>query len=62
MEPLLVTYNGEGQVQGVKYERIAVVLLNAVKEQQSLISRQQQERDALRKLVCRKNRRAHACR
>lgn len=62
VEPLLVTYNGQGQVQGVKYERIAVVLLNAVKEQQSLITQQQQQLDALRKVVCRKNRRAGVCR
>lgn len=62
VEPLLATYNSKGQVQGVKYERIAVVLLNAVKEQQGLIVQQQHEIDALRKLVCQKNRRARACR
>ena len=30
VEPLLVTYNSKGEVEGVKYDRIAVVLLNAV--------------------------------
>lgn len=37
IEPLLVTYNKEGQVEGVKYDRIGVVLVNAVKEQQAQI-------------------------
>jgi len=40
IEPLLVTYNEKGQVEGVKYDRISVVLINAVKEQQSQIERQ----------------------
>src|SRR5690606_8839371 len=34
VEPLLVTYNQNGEVQGVKYDRIGVVLINVVKEQQ----------------------------
>jgi uncharacterized coiled-coil protein SlyX len=34
VEPLLVTYNATGGVEGVKYERLGVVLLNAVQEQQ----------------------------
>ena len=37
IEPLLVTYNKSGQVEGVKYDRIGVVLVNAVKEQQTEI-------------------------
>ena len=41
VEPLLVTYNKDGQVQGVKYDRIGVVLINAVKEQQAQIGRQE---------------------
>lgn len=41
VEPLLVTYNDKGDVEGVKYDRIGVVLLNAVKEQQAQIQRQQ---------------------
>jgi hypothetical protein len=32
VEPLLVTYNERGQVEGVKYDRINVVLINAMKE------------------------------
>ena len=43
IEPLLVTYNDKGEVEGVKYDRVAVVLLNAVKEQQDLITKQNQQ-------------------
>ncbi|MBK8466112.1 MAG: tail fiber domain-containing protein [Chloracidobacterium sp.] len=43
IEPLLVTYNSNGEVEGVKYDRIGVVLVNAVKEQQSQIKAQQKE-------------------
>jgi hypothetical protein len=60
-EPLLVTRNDKGEVEGVKYDRITVVLLNAVKEQQELINKQQQQLDALRKLVCQNNPQAEAC-
>lgn len=37
IEPLLVTYNDQGQIEGVKYDRIGIVLVNAVKEQQEQI-------------------------
>lgn len=43
VEPLLVTYNKGGEVEGVKYDRVAVVLLNAVKEQQLQIARQAEQ-------------------
>lgn len=42
-EPLLVTYNEKGIVEGVKYDRVAVVLLNAVKEQQAQIDEQRKQ-------------------
>lgn len=38
IEPLLATYNERGEVEGVKYDRIGVVLLNAVREQQTQIA------------------------
>ncbi|MCU1267163.1 MAG: hypothetical protein JWM21_3481 [Acidobacteria bacterium] len=41
VEPLLVTYNASGQVEGVKYDRISAVLVNAVNEQQTQIEKQQ---------------------
>ena len=47
IEPLLVTYNEKGEVEGVKYDRVAVVLLNAVKEQQAEIEEQRKQISAL---------------
>ena len=47
IEPLLVTYNSKNEVEGVKYDRVAVVLLNAVKEQQAQIERRQSENEVL---------------
>ena len=75
IEPLLVNYNKDGQVEGVKYDRIGVVLLNAVKEQQDQIQTQQtqieaQQKqllqqqsviDSLKKLVCQQNTQAQVC-
>jgi hypothetical protein len=48
IEPLLVTYNEKGEVEGVKYDRVAVVLLNAVKEQQAQIEKQQTANNILK--------------
>lgn len=61
IEPLLVTYNTKGEVEGVKYDRIGVVLVNAVKEQQQTIERQQKQIEALKALVCNSNREAAFC-
>jgi hypothetical protein len=61
IEPLLVTYNSKGEVEGVKYDRIGVVLVNAVKEQQKIIERQQSQIDGLTKLVCIANLTADLC-
>ncbi len=69
VEPLLVTYNPEGRIEGVKYDRVAVVLLNAVREQQEQLQQQQQQIDeqqniidGLLKLVCQTNPQAQLCR
>jgi hypothetical protein len=48
LEPLLVTRNEAGEVEGVKYDRVAVILLNAVRAQQAQIARQAEEIRALR--------------
>jgi len=48
VEPLLVTHNDKGEVEGVKYDRIGVLLLNTIKEQQVQIERQQKTVDDLR--------------
>ena len=52
IEPLLVTYNKTGQVEGVKYDRIGVVLVNAIKEQQAQIEAQQKQIEALTLALC----------
>ncbi len=75
-EPLLTTTNKDGEVEGVKYDRVGVVLVNAVNEQQDrieaqqmqineqklLIEKQQKELDALKKLICAGNEKAEVCR
>jgi hypothetical protein len=69
IEPLLVTYNTEGEVEGVKYDRITAVLVNAIKEQQAQIEAQQiqlkQQQSLindLKKLLCRQTPKADICR
>ncbi|MFN2578642.1 MAG: tail fiber domain-containing protein [Pyrinomonadaceae bacterium] len=59
INPLFVTYNARGEVEGVKYDRLSVVFVNAFKEQQAQIEQQQNQLknqqnqiDALKKLVC----------
>ena len=52
VEPLLVTQNDKGEVEGVKYDRITTVLVNAVKEQQAQIETQSREIEELRAIVC----------
>ena len=68
VEPLLVTHNDKGEIEGVKYDRIGVVLINAVKEQQTQIEKQKKEIerqsariDALTRLVCAANKDADIC-
>ena len=59
VEPLLVFYNERGQVEGVKYDRINIALINAVRQQQTQIqkqneeiTRQRSEIDGLKIVVC----------
>jgi hypothetical protein len=75
IEPLLNTYNQKGEIEGVKYPQLTVVLINAVKEQQAQLEtqarqitaqqaqlkQQQQQLDALRKLVCQTYPQAATC-
>ncbi len=49
--PLLTYYNANGEVEGVKYDRVGVVLVNAVKEQQEQIEAQQKQIDEQNKLI-----------
>ena len=59
INPLFVTYNDKGEVEGVKYDRLSVVFVNAFKEQQaqieqqkSQIEQQQQQINGLKEIVC----------
>jgi hypothetical protein len=49
IEPLLITRNDNGQIEGVKYDRVGVVLVNAVNEQQQQIEAQQKKIEAQQK-------------
>lgn len=69
IEPLLVTRNEKGEVEGVKYDRVGVVLINAVKEQQAeikaleekvrsqeeTITEQKLQINAIKKVLCEMN-------
>lgn len=62
VEPLLVIQNEQGEVEGVKYDRVTTVLVNAVKEQQEQIAAQSREIAELRSIVCSIRPRAAVCR
>ena len=68
VEPLLVTRNDKGEIEGVKYDRLNIVLINAIKEQQAQVGQlqgqlkgQQALIENLRKLVCSQNPQAEVC-
>ena len=61
VEPLLVIHNAKGEVEGVKYDRVAVVLLNAVKEQQAQLKEQQQQIEAMKRIICLDHPQADMC-
>lgn len=68
VEPLLTTTNSKGEVEGVKYDRVGVVAVNAINEQQAQIEAQQKriqqleaELKALKELVCSTNGAASIC-
>jgi hypothetical protein len=43
VEPRLVRHNQKGEIEGVKYDRLSAVLINASKEQQAMIESQQKQ-------------------
>ena len=51
IEPLLTTTNDKGEIEGVKYDRIGVVLINAIKEQQAQIEIQNTRAEAQQKTI-----------
>ncbi|MDQ6788628.1 MAG: tail fiber domain-containing protein [Acidobacteriota bacterium] len=68
INPLFVTYNAKGEVEGVKYDRLSVAFVNAFKEQQTQIEQQQKQLqqqqfliDGLKKIVCTQNPQADVC-
>ena len=68
VEPLLTIKNAKGEIEGVKYDRVGVVLVNAVNEQQAQIEgqakqieEQRKQIEGLKKLVCASNPLAELC-
>ena len=51
IDPRFVTFNAQGEVEGVKYDRMSVVFVNAFKEQQAQIESQKKEIQALKTKV-----------
>ncbi|MGE3180185.1 MAG: tail fiber domain-containing protein [Phycisphaerae bacterium] len=51
IEPLLVTHNRDGLVEGVKYDRLPIVLVNALKEQQAQIDVLQRQLDKQQQII-----------
>src|SRR5205807_10279948 len=43
VEPLLTFRNANGEIEGVKYNQLSAVFINAIKEQQAEIERQQEQ-------------------
>jgi hypothetical protein len=62
VEPLLVTRDRDGEIAGVKYDRLSAVFVNALAEQQAQIQRQQDQIAALQALVCSLRPDADVCR
>lgn len=65
----LVIRNKKGEVEGVKYDRLGVVLVNAVKQQQAQIEVQQKQLEEQKKqletlklIICSQNKKAEVCR
>jgi septal ring factor EnvC (AmiA/AmiB activator) len=40
INPLFITHNSEGEIEGVRYDRLSVVFVNAFKQQQAQIRSQ----------------------
>jgi hypothetical protein len=59
--PELTFADAQGEVKGVKYDRLSVLFINAFKEQQTLIKRQQRQLEALIKVICQLQPQAAIC-
>ena len=58
VEPLLAFRNDQGEIEGVNYAQLTVVLVNALRQQEARLRR---EIDALRVLVCEANPQSAPC-
>jgi len=68
VEPLLTFRNDKGEIEGVKYDQLSAVFINAFKQQQrqiqtqsELLKKQQSQIEALKKLICADNPTAELC-
>ena len=61
VEPLLTTLNQKGEVEGVKYDRVAVVAVNAINEQQKQIEELKKQVEELTSLLCSRKSKAQVC-
>ena len=68
VNPLLAIYDANGQVEGVRYDRMSVAFVNALKEQQAQIESQNKkiedqnkQIEALKQLVCADKKEAAVC-
>jgi len=68
IEPLLIVRNARGEIEGVKYDRINMALINAMKEQQSQIEEQRErignlehQLEGFKRLVCKDHPKGDAC-
>ncbi len=75
VEPLLTFRNKQGEIEGVRYNQLSAVFVNAfkqqqrqirqqqnqIKQQETRLTQQQAELSQLKRLVCRSNRRAGVC-
>src|SRR5262249_20639310 len=51
VEPLFTFNNARGEIEGVKYDKLSIVFINAFKEQQAQINNLKIENDRLQKLA-----------
>lgn len=61
VNPLFITYNERGEVEGVKYDRLSALFVNAFKEQQQQIEQQKRDIEELKQVVCALKPDATAC-
>lgn len=53
IEPRLITLNDKGEIEGVKYDRMVVVLVNAIKEQQEQMEKQRRQLEIQQQMIVR---------